>query len=145
LGPVTFGFLTFPTFNPSLSTETAMPHADGGRENAPVENIHTARVRKLNDQFRRTFVGGIVAGTDGFGALGPDLGQRFLRAIQELADFSQDNDPYAEHDFGAVTLEGETVFWKIDYYDFAMVAGSPDPADPDKTLRVLTIMLASEY
>jgi hypothetical protein len=122
-----------------------MPHTDGGRERASVADIHTARIRKLNDQFRHTFVGGIVAGTDGFGSLDPDLGHRFLRAIQEFDDFSKDNDPYAEHDFGAVTLAGETVFWKIDYYDCTMVAGSPDPADPDKTLRVMTIMLGSEY
>jgi hypothetical protein len=125
--------------------EITMPQQDCGRDSAPVQDIHAARIRKLNDQFRRTFVGGIVAGTDGFGTLGSDLGARFLRAIQAFDDFGEDNDPYGEHDFGAITLDGITVFWKIDYYDYTMVAGSEDPADPDKTLRVLTIMLASEY
>ena len=122
-----------------------MPHTDGGRESAPVADIYPARIRKLNDRFRRSFVGGIVVTTDGFGALPPDLARRFLTAIQAFDDFTTGNDPYAEHDFGAVTLEATTVFWKIDYYDCTMGAGSPDPADPDKTLRVMTIMLASEY
>jgi hypothetical protein len=55
------------------------------------------------------------------------------------------NDPHKEHDFGNFTLVGRKFFFKLDYYDLAMEFGSEDPADPSKTTRVLTIMLAEEY
>ena len=41
-----------------------------------------------------------------------------------------DNDPYAEHDFGAIKLNGNTFFWKFDYYDLDLQMHSPDPSDP---------------
>ena len=52
---------------------------------------------------------------------------------------------YGEHDFGSFTLHGHKLFWKSDYYDTVCEFGSEDPADPAKTTRVLTIMLADEY
>ena len=60
-------------------------------------------------------------------------------------DFGEANDPHGEHDFGAFELDGEKLFWKFDYYDLQGRFGSEDPSKPTKTLRVLTIMLASEY
>jgi hypothetical protein len=59
--------------------------------------------------------------------------------------FTEDNDPHGEHDFGAFEHEGARIFWKIDYYAPDMEHGSENPADPKQTVRVLTIMLASEY
>ena len=52
---------------------------------------------------------------------------------------------YGEHDFGALEVDGERLFWSIDYFDRSLAAGSPDQADPSVTTRVLTIMLAEEY
>jgi hypothetical protein len=60
-------------------------------------------------------------------------------------NFNADNDQHREHDFGSFELEGEKLFWKIDYYDLAGEFGAEDPTDPKKTLRVLTVMLAEEY
>jgi len=65
--------------------------------------------------------------------------------VAEFTEFTRDNDPHGEHDFGSFHLAGHHVFWKIDYYDERMESGSEDPANPGKTTRVLTIMLAEEY
>jgi hypothetical protein len=62
-----------------------------------------------------------------------------------LAEFTDDNDPYGEHDFGSFGLCNRKFFWKIDYYDPQLEYGSEDPTDPQKTTRVLTLMLAEEY
>ena len=44
-----------------------------------------------------------------------------------------------------IDLRKKDTDWKIDYYDNDLQFHSPDPADPGKTTRVLTIMLAEEY
>src|SRR5271165_2447576 len=104
-----------------------------------------ARIRELNDAFRRTFAGGKVTMSSGVYAL-PDMVK--AAALQKAAtfdDFSEENDPYGEHDFGSFELCGRKFFWKIEYYDRAMEYGSEDPSDPEQTTRVMTVMLASEY
>ncbi|MDA9136454.1 DUF3768 domain-containing protein [Ascidiaceihabitans sp.] len=68
-----------------------------------------------------------------------------LRQVQLFDAFTPDNDPYGEHDFGAIRYQGQTIFWKIDYYDLDLQMHSPDPSDETVTARVLTIMLAEEY
>jgi hypothetical protein len=103
------------------------------------------RIRELNDAFRRTFVGGAVMITAGVEAMPPDQRRSLLQKIRSFSDFSDDNDPHHEHDFGAIDEAGVRCFFKIDYYDRQTECGSPDPADPAVTTRVMTIMLASEY
>ena len=102
-------------------------------------------IRDLNDQFRKTFIGGKVMMTQGIQALGDDEVALILLGIQRFDKFTVDNDPYGEHDFGSFKHNGEKVFFKIDYYDKAMEFGSPDPSDAAVTMRVMTVMLASEY
>ena len=103
------------------------------------------RIAQLNDELRRSFEDGLVARTAGVEALGSEFVARVLEAVQAFAAFTEDDDPHGERDFGSLTLEGRTVFWKVDYYDRRGRCHSPDPADPGKTLRVLTVMLAEEY
>jgi hypothetical protein len=110
------------------------------------ENIdHVGLIRTLNDNFRSTFIGGRLLTTAAVAELSVDTKARLLLAVQSFSNFTNDNDPRREHDFGAVELEGETYFWKIDYYDLDSRFGSEDPSDPAQTTRVLTIMRADEY
>jgi hypothetical protein len=105
----------------------------------------TDRIRVLNDNFRTTFIGGRVLTTAGVAELPVDLKARLLLAVQSFSDFSRDNDPHREHDFGTIDLEGETYFFKIDYYAPDLASGAEHPEDPETTTRVLTIMRADEY
>jgi hypothetical protein len=102
-------------------------------------------VRRLNDRLRRQHQGGRIVITSGVQALGPTFLEAALAAVAGFERFDADNDPHGEHDFGALTVEGQRLLWKVEYYDSTLSAGSPDPADPAVTTRVLTIMLAKEY
>ena len=105
----------------------------------------SARIRAFNDGLRSTFEGGRVLVTSGVSALGTEAVAAVLDRVRTFTDFTEENDPNGEHDFGAFEIGGNRFFFKIDYYDPTMDAGSEDPSDPKKTTRVLTIMLASEY
>lgn len=106
----------------------------------------TARIASLNDLCRTAMgIAGRLVQTEGISAL-PSATQSAIRERVETFDaFTPDNDPYGERDFGGFEIDGQRIFWKIDYYNRALTGGSEDPGDPRQTVRVLTIMLASEY
>jgi hypothetical protein len=105
----------------------------------------TKRIRELNDTLRRTFTGGRIMLTSGVDALAPDAKAQVLLAVRSFDAFDNGNDPHKEHDFGSFEIDGEKFFFNIDYYSLDLQGGSEDPADPNVTTRVLTIMFASEY
>jgi hypothetical protein len=106
-------------------------------------DVNAFIIAALNDQARRTFKECHVVITQGVQGLKdvPDV----LDQVCRYDAFTPDNDPYGEHNFGSITLEDTTFFWKIDYYDLDLQMHSPDPSDETVTARVLTIMLAEEY
>ncbi|MBZ0304319.1 MAG: DUF3768 domain-containing protein [Anaerolineae bacterium] len=106
----------------------------------------TQRIAELNDLCRKARgIGDQWLITPGISAL-PQTEQAVIcERVMCFADFTPDNNPYGERDFGAFTHNGQKIFWKIDCYAPDMCHGSEDPADPKQTVRVLTIMLASEY
>jgi hypothetical protein len=103
------------------------------------------RIAELNDQCRAGTGEHLLTITPGIRALGSFAVVAILGAMRSFDQFTDDNDPHGERDFGAFEYCADTVFWKFDYYDKALEYGSPDPADPAVTQRVLTVMLASEY
>lgn len=108
-------------------------------------------IASQNDRFRRDLLAGVST------VPGRYLLTRGVRVLSEMellvvamkvasfSEFEPGNDPYGEHDFGAVEVAGERFFWKIDYYDVGLARASSDPADLGVTVRVLTIMHADEY
>ena len=124
-----------------------------------VAREQTVRIACLNDLARRAMgIACTAVANVGLRSL-PDADQSRVRELIETYDaFDEDNDPHGERDFGTIyqiadghwTTERPadplgTIFWKIDYFDRDLKYASDDPADPVKTRRVLTIMLAEEY
>ena len=102
-------------------------------------------IRRLNDDLRQKGQDGRVLMTQGIQALPQEVIQKVIDAVKAFDDFTPDNDPHGEHDFGSVRIGENAIFWKIDYYDESRMFGSDDPSNPAKTTRVLTLMLADEY
>jgi hypothetical protein len=105
----------------------------------------TATIQRLNDAFRTTFAGGKMVMTASVAALPEMVKSSALLKVAEFKDFTPDNDPHGEHDFLSFEHCNRTFFWKCDYYNKEMDGGSENPADPDKTTRVGTLMLAEDY
>ena len=70
------------------------------------------RIRVLNDNFRSTFVGGQVVMTQGVDVLLLDTKARVILAVQSFSNFTKDNDPHGEHDFGNFELCQRTLYWE---------------------------------
>ena len=104
-----------------------------------------ARIRELNDRLRRQGIGGRVMITPGIQALGRDGIRDVLTAVARFDDFTEDNDPWGEHDCAVLTVGGRRIIFKVDYFDHDLRWHSPDASDPAVTARVLTVMLSEEY
>ncbi len=105
-----------------------------------------ARIAALNDRCRADLGGsGRMIRTAGVAALPHGEQLAIFGKVAAFNAFEGGDDPYEERDFGSFEHAGERIFWKIDYYGPSMEGASDDPGDPAKTVRVLTIMLASEY
>ncbi len=102
-------------------------------------------IATLNDTFRKTFTGGQVLLTAGIDSMSSEDKANIVSLVQNFDNFTPDNNPYSENDFGSFDYKDEKILWKIDYYDLNNQYMSENPANPDITNRVLTIMLAEEY
>ncbi len=110
----------------------------------------TETIRDQNDRLRGGdgSIPGRILITSGLQSLIVSSGKQIEDLVGVVANFDRfdpDNDPHGEHDFGQFDFEGQSCFWKVDYYNLTLDGGSEDPSDLAKTHRVLTIMLAVEY
>jgi hypothetical protein len=115
-----------------------------------MDNTRAAAIRDLNDRFRSGFPAGdgralLTAGVQALLSGDAAKTAALIDAVRRFDAFDSGNDPFREHDFGAFAFAGEKLFWKIDCYAPDLEHGSQDPADPAKTVRVITVMLAEEY
>lgn len=105
-----------------------------------IDQERATKIAAVNDKFRRSSPFNVFM-TRGVQDMPDTMG--LMQAVRDFDRFTEDNDPYGEHDFGSLNWHGEKVFWKIDYYDQALQYGK-DPLDVE-CKRVLTVLLASEY
>jgi hypothetical protein len=125
-----------------MTEETAMSTMEQKKNS---DSALTATTRALNDRLRKEGKGGMVQMTNGIAALGLARVNQMFAAIAAFDDFSEDNDPWGEHDCSVMMIDGVKIIWKIDYYDRSRTHLSPDPSDPKVTVRVMTVMRADEY
>ena len=115
---------------------------------------YARKVADLNDQLRKDmFTGNMlkkenlknkIVLTPGIAGLNLKDKEKIFFSVKYYGNFTKNNNPWGEKNFGSFNFKKETFNWKIDYYDNDMKYHSPDKSDPDKTVRVLTIMKAEE-
>ena len=98
-------------------------------------DTNATTIAALNDRFRQTYWGGQVLVTDEVSALSELTRIELFRSVQLYDNFVQDNDPYGEHDFGKVVIDGQDFFWKIDLHEELPVKRFNDNFSGDTYLK----------
>ena len=108
---------------------------------------HSEKIRALNIAFwRNPHINGRLMLTRGVAEMGTLFVHRCLLTLAHYDAWNEDNDPHGEADMCTFDVDGLKVWAKLDCYDkYDQNNGSEDPADPDKTLRVGTILFPEEY
>lgn len=111
-----------------------------------LDETRRATIARLNDHLRSTGEDGWTYLSRGVALLPIAVKDEVIRAVRLFDDFTPDNDPHGEHDCATLSVAETRIVWKIDYCPRDRTRQSdPDPADPNSSLRVMTIMLAEEY
>ena len=78
------------------------------------QNETSMKIAQLNDAARSNAANYMA--TRGIMSLDEVTISDIFVAVQDFSKFTEDNDPYGEHDFGSLIIAGQKIFWKIDYY-----------------------------
>lgn len=103
---------------------------------------NTAKVEKiiaLNDAFRASAHPSKTHITLDLVNRGSQFIKKLLGKIKEWQPSKDPDETDPERSWGAVTVDGILVVWSIDYYDLEEEDDSPDPSDPQRTVRVLNL------
>lgn len=92
-------------------------------------------IAALNDQLRTTFKGGRVQIIRNVYQLDDRLCGRALSVLARYSRF----EPNSQHDCGVFIFAGFAFEWRIEYRCRDGNGPSADPADPQQTMRVLTL------
>jgi Protein of unknown function (DUF3768) len=79
-------------------------------EHEEIEGDNSAKIRTLNDRLRKSLTGGRVMMTGAVSALPPDVRARVIELTRAFDEFTPDNDPHQEHDFGSFEIDGQEFF-----------------------------------
>lgn len=114
---------------PHTRSETSSPSGE------PTAVKTRAKIIELNDLLRSSFKGGRVQMTQSVFDLDAQLRGRALAVMARYNKFDSDSD----HDAGVFIFAGYSFEWHIEYRSNDGKGVSPDPSDPSKTFRVLTL------
>lgn len=101
---------------------------------------------KTNDQVRRSlpfpplphlFI--LSHNVKAYKEIDPEGFNELVNKVKSFNDFTEDNDPYGEHDLGRIKHDGNEYFFKIDYFNGDLTNFRVDGR------RVLTLMETCEY
>ena len=124
----------------SSGVPSPLVHGEGQCDHRTHDMGRRAKIIELNDRLRTRFKGGRVQMTPAVYNLDPQLRGRAIWAMARYNRF----DNSSEHDWGVMIFAGYSFEWHIEYRDQNGNGVSPDPADSDKTLRVLTLYVVED-
>lgn len=113
-----------------------------------IKNIKSKPIHAIaihNDQLRKHHIGGRIMMSKDISNLHSARIHMIMKQIADFSNFNSSNDPYEERDCAILEIDNLSIMWKIDYYDETLDGHSPDPSNPDVTVRIMTVMLAEEY
>jgi len=106
---------------------------------------NTEKIAALNDMLRQSQLTGQLELSAGVQALSSQQQKDILEGVKSYNSFAPQGDSQKEKDFGAFSYGEHDIFWLIDCYDENSYYLSDDPADLNRTNRVLRVMLVDEY
>ena len=67
------------------------------------------------------------------------------RIFAALREWRPPEGDRSERDLGYLQIDGHKLMFKVDYYAPDLKWDCEDPSDPQETIRVITVMLPSDY